>query len=75
VSYNSSGISYQKIEPPKMAQAFTGQRSSPGPNTLTKAMGKAWEKLGTLPAGESQGFLDIPLFNPTPAEVEKAELR
>jgi hypothetical protein len=41
---------------------------------LTKAMGKAWQKLGTLPEGESQQFLDIPIFNPSPAEVEKAEL-
>jgi hypothetical protein len=30
---------------------------------LTKAMGKAWLKLGSLPEGEHQEFLDIIKFN------------
>jgi hypothetical protein len=41
----------------------------------TKAMGKAWQKLSSLPEGESQAFLDIPLCNPSPAAVEKMDLR
>jgi hypothetical protein len=39
-SYNSSSISYRKVEPPKSAQAYTGLLSKPGPNALTKAIGK-----------------------------------
>jgi hypothetical protein len=57
-----------------MAQAFTGQQSKPGPNMLTKAMGKAWQKLSSILEGEGQGFLDIPIFNPSTAEVERADL-
>jgi gag-polypeptide of LTR copia-type len=49
-SCDSSGISYQKVEPPKSAQAYTGLLSKPGPNALTKAMRKAKLNLGTLPA-------------------------
>jgi hypothetical protein len=41
---------------------------------LNKAMRKAWQKLGTFPEGESQQFLDIPIFNPLPIEVEVADL-
>ena len=39
-SFNSSGVSYRKAEPPKMAQTFTGFTGKPGPNTYAKAMVK-----------------------------------
>ena len=44
-SFNSSGVSYHKTEPPKMAQTFTGFTGKPGPNTYAKAM----VKKSTLP--------------------------
>jgi hypothetical protein len=74
-SLNSSGITYRKIEPPKLAQAFTGALSQPGPHMLNKAMRKAWQKLGTLPAGEHHEFFGVTPFNPSLAEVEAADLR
>jgi hypothetical protein len=40
-SINSSGISYQKVEPPKSAQAYTGLLSKPGPYSLKKEKGRA----------------------------------
>jgi hypothetical protein len=42
---------------------------------LNKAMGKAWQKLGTLPAGEHHEFVGITPFNPASAEVEAADLQ
>ena len=37
-SFNSSDIPYQKVEPVKMAQAFTGFTGQPSPNTYAKAV-------------------------------------
>jgi hypothetical protein len=68
-SINSSGISYQKVEPPKSAQAYTGLLSKLGPNVLNKAMRKAELHLGTLPASKQKQFADIGVFNPSPAKV------
>ena len=39
-SFNSSSVSYQKAEPPKTAQTFTGFTGKPGPNTYAKAVVK-----------------------------------
>ena len=39
-SFKSSGVSYQKAEPPKTAQTFTGFTGTPSPNTYAKAMVK-----------------------------------
>ena len=39
-SFNSSGVTYRKTEPPKMAQTFTGFTGKPGPNTYAKAVAK-----------------------------------
>ena len=39
-SFNSSGVTYRKNEPPKMAQTFTGFTGKPGPNTYAKAVVK-----------------------------------
>jgi hypothetical protein len=72
-SFNSSGISYQKVEPPKTAQAFTGQGTSKGPHMLTKAM-RIQEELDALPEGECQELFGIPFFNPTPAQVQQVDL-
>ena len=40
VSFNSSGVSHWKVEPPKVAQAFTGFTGRPSPNTYAKAVVK-----------------------------------
>ena len=39
-SFNSSGVSYWKAEPPKTAQTFTGFTGKPSPNTYAKAVAK-----------------------------------
>ena len=39
-SFNSSGVTYRKAEPPKTAQTFTGFTGKPGPNTYAKAVVK-----------------------------------
>ena len=39
-SFNSSGVSYQKAEPPKTAQTFTGFTGKPSPNTYAKTVVK-----------------------------------
>jgi hypothetical protein len=69
MSINSSGISYQKVEPPKPVQAYTGLLSKLGPNALNKAMRKAELNLGTLPASKQKQFADTGIFNPSPAKV------
>jgi hypothetical protein len=69
VSINRSGISYQKVESPKSAQAYTGLPSKPGPNALNKAMRKAELNLGTLPASKQNQFADIGIFNPSSAKA------
>jgi hypothetical protein len=73
VSYNSSGISYQKVVPPKSAQAYTGLLSKPGPNALNKAMRKAKLHLSTLPASKQKQFADIGIFNPSLAKVVEGD--
>ena len=37
-SFNSSGVTYQKAEPSKTAQTFTGFTGKPSPNTYAKAV-------------------------------------
>jgi gag-polypeptide of LTR copia-type len=69
VSFNSSGISFQKLEPPKLVQAYTGLLSKLGLNALNKAMRKAELNLSTLPASKQKQFADIGVFNPSPAKV------
>jgi hypothetical protein len=64
-SFNSSGISFCKSEPPKSAQAYTVLPSKPGPNALNKAMRKAELHLSTLPASKQKQFADIGIFNPS----------
>jgi hypothetical protein len=73
MSYNSSGISYQKVEPLKLAQAYTGLLSKLGPNALTKAMRKAERHLGTLPESKQKQFADIGVFNPSLAKVVEGD--
>jgi hypothetical protein len=68
-SFNSSGISFPKSEPPKLAQAYTGLPNKLGLNALNKAMRKAELHLGTLPASKQKQFADISVFNPFPAKV------
>jgi hypothetical protein len=68
-SINSSGISYQKVEPPKSAQPYTGLPSKPGLNALNKAMRKAELHLSTLPASKQNQFAYIGVFNPSLAKV------
>jgi hypothetical protein len=68
-SFNSSGISYQKVEPPKSALAYTGLPSKPGPNALNESMRKAKLNLGTLPAIKQKQFADIGIFNPSSAKA------
>jgi hypothetical protein len=46
-SFNSSGIHFCKLEPPKSAQAYTGLPSKLGPNSLNKVMRKAKLHLNT----------------------------
>jgi hypothetical protein len=69
VSINSSGIFYQKVEPPKLVQAYTGIPSKPGPNALNKAMRKAELNLSTLSASKQKQFADIGVFNPSSAKA------
>jgi gag-polypeptide of LTR copia-type len=64
VSINSSGISYQKVEPPKSVQAYTGLLSKPGPNVLNKAMKKAELNLGTLPGSKQNNLLTLVFLIP-----------
>jgi hypothetical protein len=72
-SLNSSGISYRKVEPPKLVQAYTGLPSKPGPNVLTKAMRKAEQHLSTLPASKQSQFADIGVFNPSLAKIVEGD--
>ena len=39
-SFNGSSVSYQKVEPPKTAQSYTGFTGRPSPNTYAKAVVK-----------------------------------
>jgi hypothetical protein len=72
-SFNSSGISFHKVEPPKSALAYTGLPSKPGPNALNKAMRKAELNLGTLPASKQMQLADIGVFNPSLAKVVEGD--
>jgi hypothetical protein len=68
-SFNSSGIHFHKLEPPKSAQAYTGLLSRPGPYSLKKAMRKAKLHLGTLPESKQKQFANIGVFNPSTAKA------
>jgi hypothetical protein len=68
-SFNSSGIHFRKLEPPKSAQAYTGLPSKLGPYSLKKAMRKAELHLGTLPDSKQKEFADIGVFNPSTAKA------
>jgi hypothetical protein len=75
VSINSSGISYQQVEPPKSVQAYTGLPDKLGPNALNKAMRKAELHLGTLPESKQKQFADIGIFNPSTAKAIEGACR
>jgi hypothetical protein len=74
-SFNSSGIHFRKLEPPKSKQAYTGLPSKPGPYSLNKAMRKAELHLSTLPESKQNKFADIGVFNPSTAKAIEGACR